>query len=721
MDCGPTCLRMVSSYYGKSITGEALREKAFITREGVNIAGISQAAESIGLQSLAIHSTYQMLAEDVPLPCIIHWRERHFVVVYKIDKKYITVADPAFGLIRYTRDEFIKGWISPSGIIKDDDEGILLVLEPTSEFHEDEESQGKKNTFKFLIPFIRPYRRLIAQLIIGLFIGSLIQLILPFLTQSIVDVGISQSNLNFINLVLIGQLILFFAQTTTTAIRSWLLLHVTSRINISLLGNFLIKLMKLPIAFFDTKSTGDLLQRIQDNARIQSFLSTASLNILFSALNILVFGGVLFYYSTTIFLVFLGCTVINFIWVYSFMKKRAALDFKRFDQASGNQSSTMQLLNGMQEIKLNNSEKRRRWEWELIQVKLFKLSIKSLTLNQLQDIGGGFVIQLMGFLVTYLAAKEVIAGNFTLGVMLSIQYIIGQLNAPVSSFTGFIQAYQDALISLERLGEIHNKENETGRNEDELDVLPLSKEISFKGVNFRYGSATSPLVLDNINLTIPEGKVTAIVGASGSGKTTLLKLILKFYSPTEGIIRVGQQNINNFNSDFWRKNIGVVMQEGYLFADTIARNISESDSDGILDKEKLRKAVQTANIEEFVESLPRGFKTRLGSSGIGVSGGQRQRIFIARAVYKNSPYLLFDEATSSLDANNERVIMERLEEYYTNRTVVVVAHRLSTVINADQIIVMDKGRIIEQGTHNELSKLRGSYYTLIKNQLELGQ
>lgn len=721
MDCGPTCLRMVAAYYGKSITGETLREKAFITREGVNIAGISQAAEAIGLQSLAIQSTYQMLAEEVPLPSIVHWRERHFVVVYKIDQKYISVADPAFGLIKYTRDEFVKGWITQSGQVKDDDEGILLVLEPTTEFHEEDHEPEKKNNFSFLVPFIRPYRKLIFQLIIGLFIGSLIQLILPFLTQSIVDIGISQSNLNFINLVLIGQLILFFAQTTTTAIRSWLLLHVTSRINISLLRNFLIKLMKLPIAFFDTKSTGDLLQRIQDNTRIQNFLSTASLNILFSALNILVFGAVLFYYSTQIFLVFLSCTVINFIWVYSFMKKRAALDYKRFDQASGNQSSTMQLLNGMQEIKLNNSEKRRRWEWELIQVKLFKLSIKSLTLNQLQDIGGGFIIQLMGFLVTYLAAKEVIAGNFTLGAMLSIQYIIGQLNAPVSSFTGFIQSYQDARISLERLGEIHNRENETGLNEDELDALPASKEISFKNVSFRYGSATSPLVLDHINLTIPEGKVTAIVGASGSGKTTLLKLILKFYCPTEGTIEVGKQNINNFNSDFWRKNVGVVMQEGYLFADTIARNITESDSDGILNKDKLKKAVQIANIEEFVESLPKGYKTRVGSSGIGVSGGQRQRIFIARAIYKDASYLLFDEATSSLDANNEKVIMERLEQYYTNRTVVVVAHRLSTVINADQIIVMEKGRIIEQGNHIELSKLRGAYYTLIKNQLELGQ
>ncbi|WAC42188.1 peptidase domain-containing ABC transporter [Pedobacter sp. SL55] len=381
----------------------------------------------------------------------------------------------------------------------------------------------------------------------------------------------------------------------------------------------------------------------------------------------------------------------------------------------------MQLLNGMQEIKLNGSEKRRRWEWELIQVRLFKLSIKSLTLNQMQDIGGSFIIQLMGFLVTYLAAKDVIAGNFTLGAMLSIQYIIGQLNAPITSFTGFIQSYQDAKISIERLSEIHDKDNETGVSESEIETLPLSKDIYIKNVNFRYGSQASPLVLEDLNFTIPEGKVTAIVGASGSGKTTLLKLILKFYDPTDGSIEVGKHSIANYNSDFWRKNVGVVMQDGYLFADSVARNITESDSDGILNKIKLERAVQIANLDEFIEELPKGYKTRIGSSGMGISGGQRQRIFIARAIYKDAPYLLFDEATSSLDANNEKIIMKRLEQYYENKTVVIVAHRLNTVINADQIIVLEKGRIIEQGSHLELTKLKGAYYTLIKNQLELGQ
>lgn len=721
MDCGPTCLKMIAKYYGRNFSSEMLREKSFLTKTGVSLSGISQAAENIGFQTLVLHSTFEMLKNEVPLPCIAHWRDRHFVVIHKLEKDKVYVIDPAFGRITYSAEEFLKGWIPHQRPSMDSAEGILLVLEPTVEFFNENHQQVKKVNFGFLVPFLRPYRKLIVQLIIGLFIGSLIQLIFPFLTQAIVDVGINQNNLNFINLVLIGQMVLFFAQTTSMAIRSWLLLHITSRVNISLLSSFLIKLMKLPIAFFDSRSTGDILQRIQDNTRVQNFLSTSSLNILFSGLNVLIFGAVLFYYSLPIFLVFLTCTAANIIWVSSFMKKRAELDYKRFDQASGNQSSTMQLINGMQEIKLNNSERRRRWEWELIQVKLFKLSIKGLTLNQYQDIGAGFLIQLMGFLVTYLAAKNVIEGNFTLGVMLSIQFIIGQLNAPVSAFAGFIQSYQDARISLERLAEIHNKENEVVDDNDNIDELPTNRDITFKNVSFRYGSQKSALILDNINLTIPKGKVTAIVGASGSGKTTLLKLILKFHDPTEGRIDVGSSNLSNINSDFWRKNVGVVMQEGYLFSDTIVRNITESDSDGVLNKKKLQMAVQVANLEDFIEKLPKGYKTRVGPSGIGISGGQKQRIFIARSVYKDSEYLLFDEATSSLDANNEKIIMERMEEFYKNKTVIVVAHRLSTVINADQIIVMDRGSIIEQGTHAELSKAKGAYYTLIKNQLELGE
>ena len=721
MDCGPTCLKIIATHYGKNIPREYLREKAFLTREGVSMAGISEAAEAINFQSLVILSTYDMLVEDVPMPCIAHWRQRHFVVVYKVDDKFVHVSDPAFGLIKYTREEFQKGWISQHHANREESEGIILVLEPTSEFWDSEEFTSKKRSLRFLFPFIKPHRQLIYQLVIGLFIGSIIQLIFPFLTQAVVDIGISQSNLNFINLVLIGQLMLFVAQTVTDAFRSWLLLHMTSRINISLLSSFLIKLMRLPIAFFDTKTIGDLLQRIQDNTRIQNFLSSASLNVLFSSFSIIIFGAVLLYYSLPVFLILLIATVVNFFWVTSFMKRRAALDYKRFDQASGNQSSTIQILHGMQEIKLNNSEKRRRWEWELIQVRLFKLSIKSLSLSQMQDIGGSFILHLMSILITFFAARQVIRGDFSLGTMLSIQFIIGQLNVPINSFIGFMQNYQDAKISLERLGEIHEKENETNEHDNNIDMLPVHKDITLKDVYFRYGSSESNWVLEDINLRIPEGKVTAIVGASGSGKTTLLKLLLKFHAPTSGTINIGNNNLSNYNSDFWRKNVGVVMQDGFIFADTIARNVTESDSDGITNKERLLASVQIANIEEFIESLPNGYKTKIGSSGINISGGQKQRIIIARAVYKNPEYLLFDEATSALDANNEMVIMNNLEAFYKSKTVVIVAHRLSTVKNADNIIVLDRGRIIEEGTHEELTRQRGSYYTLIKNQLELGQ
>lgn len=721
MDCGPTCLKMITTYYGKNIPREYLREKTSITREGVSMAGISEAAESLGLQSLVLLSTYDMLVDDIPMPCIAHWRQRHFVVVYKVDRAYVYVADPAFGLIKYKKEEFLKGWISQPNPDKEASEGILLVLEPSLSFYEAEKVSAGKKSFGFLLPFIRPHQRLIVQLFIGLFIGSVIQLIFPFLTQAIVDIGIGQHNLGFIHLILAGQLILFISQILTNALRSWLLLHITSRINISLVSNFLIKLMRLPIAFFDTKTVGDLLQRIQDNSRIQNFLSSASLNVLFSSFSIVIFSSVLYYYSYIIFFILLFFTLLNIAWVALFLKKRAVLDYKRFDQAAGNQSSTIQLLNGMQEIKLNNSEKRRRWEWELIQVRLFKLSIKSLSLSQLQDIGGNFILQLMSILITFFAAKQVLENDFSLGTMLSIQFIIGQLNIPINSFIGFMQTYQDARISLERLAEIHDKEDEVKEGDNLIDQLPAVKDICFKNVSFRYGGATAPLVLEQINLTIPAGKVTAIVGASGSGKTTLLKLLLKFYAPTEGTISIGPNNLNNFDSDFWRRNIGVVMQEGYIFADTIARNITESDSDGVLDKSRLLHAVKVANIEEFIEAMPNGYKTRIGASGSSISGGQKQRILIARTVYKNPNFLLFDEATSALDANNEMIIMNNLNQFFTSKTVVIVAHRLSTVRNADNIVVLDKGRIIEEGTHEQLTRLKGAYYTLIKNQLELGE
>jgi ATP-binding cassette subfamily B protein len=664
-----------------------------------------------------------MLKDEIPLPCIAYWRQRHFLIVYAITNDFVYVADPSFGLIKYKTAEFLTGWYPKATSYKDiEQEGIILVLEPTTTFFEFNEKDEKQRTgFGFFLPFIEPYKKLILQLLIGLLISSVIQLIFPFLTQTIVDVGISQNNLSIVNLILIGQLVLFTVQTITATLRSWLLLHITSRINITLLSNFLIKLMNLPISYFDSKSTGDLLQRIQDNSRIQNFLSSTTLNVIFSSFSIIIFGSVIFYYSTWIFLVLVASMALNFFWVTAFLKKRAILDYKRFDQAAGNQSSTLQLLNGMQEIKLNGSEKRRRWEWQAIQVKLFKLSIKSLSLSQLQDIGSGFIQQLMNIIITFLAATYVINGQFSLGAMLSILFIVGQLNVPINSMVGFLQSYQDAKISLERLNEIFRKDNEINLNNECSIMTTEHCNISFLDVWFRYGSSATPWVLQNISVIVPKGKVTAIVGASGSGKTTLLKLLLQYYKPSEGVIKVGQnKTLSDINPILWRKNVGVVMQDGYIFSDTIARNITESDSDGVIDKTKLRYAVQIANIEEFIETLPNNYQTRIGASGMALSGGEKQRILIARAVYKNPEYLFFDEATSALDANNEAKIIKNLADFYKDRTVIVVAHRLSTVINADQILVLDKGSIIEHGTHSELTTLKGRYYELIKNQLELG-
>ncbi|MAU14427.1 MAG: ABC transporter ATP-binding protein [Muricauda sp.] len=717
-DCGPTCLRMVAKYYGKSFSADFLRKKSNITRDGVSMGGIAEAAEEIGFHTLAVSLNYEAMVQEVPLPCIAHWRQRHFIVIYKITNDTVYVADPAHGLVTYNKIDFLNGWIGKK--IGESYEGYLLLMEPTPRFYENELEDKSKYGFKFLFWYFKPYKKYIVQLLLGLFVGSMLQLIFPFLTQAVVDYGINYQNLNFIYLVLIAQLTLFVSQTTVNLIRGWILLHITSRININLISDFLLKLMRLPISFFDSKNTGDIIQRIYDHDRIQDFLSGTTLNTLFSVFNLIVFGFVLAYYNLIIFSIFFLGSLIYIIWMLLFMKKREELDYKRFDQAAENQTSIFQLISGMQEIKLNGSELRRRWEWEAIQIKLFKTSLKSLALSQTQTTGGMFFNELKNILITFIAAKSVIDGNLTLGMMLSIQYIIGQLNLPINNFITFLQAGQDAKISLERLDEIHNKDDEELFNEDIIEELPTIRDIKIKNLSFHYGGKNSPKVLDNINLEIPEGKVTAIVGASGSGKTTLVKLLLKFYEPTRGDIRIDNINLKDIGTSFWRKNCGSVMQDGFLFGDTISRNITESDSEGLIDKKRLLHAIDVANIGDFIEQLPSGLNTKIGSSGVNISGGQKQRILIARSVYKNPNYILFDEATSALDANNEKVIMDKLEKFYEGKTVVVVAHRLSTVKNADQIVVLERGRIIERGNHKELTLKKGLYYSLVKNQLELG-
>lgn len=719
MDCGPTCLRMVAKFYGRSISLEKLRNMSNITREGITMAGIIEAAEAVGFRTLPVRVNFDTLHKEVPGPCIAHWKEKHFIVVYDTNQKEVKIADPARGKIRMKKEEFIKGW-SANRNANENAEGFLLLLEPTNRYYEQEDEHEKEHTFAFLATYLKPYKKFIYQLIIGLLIGSLLQLIFPFLTQSLVDYGINYQNLNFVYLILFAQVTLFISQSSVEIIRGWLLLHITNRINLNLISDFLMKLMQLPIAYFDSKNTGDIMQRIQDNHRVQNFLSSATLNTLFSFVNLVVFGIVLGLYHINILMIFLVGSSLYLVWTLIFLKKRKRIDQKRFEHLSENQGNLMQLIQGMQEIKLNGSERRRRWEWEEIQVQLFKTFMRSLELSQKQNNGGRILNELKNILITFVAAKAVIDGQLTLGMMLSVQYIIGQLNLPLNNFVTFIQTGQDAQMSLERMAEIHKRKNEDTDDNHGILTLPSKHDIQIQNLSFRYGGHFSPFVLKDIDLEIPVGKVTAIVGPSGSGKTTLLKLLLKFYPITKGKITIGGSNLGDFHTRAWRRLCGTVMQEGYLFDDSILRNITESDSERSIDRDRLHQAIKVANLTDFIEALPRGIHTKVGLSGINISGGQKQRIFIARAIYKEPEFLFLDEATSALDANNESSIMRQLVDFYNGKTVVIVAHRLSTVKNADQIIVLEDGQIIERGTHEDLTYARGSYYTLVKNQLELG-
>lgn len=726
MDCGPTCLRMVATHYGRLYSIESLREKSHITREGVSMLGIAEAAEKIGFRTVGTRLSLEKLLE-VPLPCIVHWNQNHFVVLYAIkpvrfqkpNRFRFYIADPASGKLTYTSEEFSRCWISNQRNGKE--EGSVLLLEPTPEFYTNKDEKEIKLTrkgFSFLFSYLRPYKNLVFQLFLGLLFGSLLQLIFPFLTQSIVDIGIGSRNIGFIYLVLIAQLMLTLSSSAVEFIRGWILLHLGTRINISLISDFLIKLMKLPMEYFDTKMTGDILQRIGDHSRIQNFLTNSTLGTLFSLFNILIFGIILCLYSLKIFAIFFIGSALYFCWVWLFMKKRAELDHKNFAQQSANQSNVIQLVTGMQEIKLNGCEQQKRWQWEHIQARLFRLRVKGLALGQYQDSGAVLINQIKNILITVLVAELVVSGQMTLGMMLSVQYIIGQLNGPVDQLIGFFRSMQDAKLSLERLGEIHDKEDEENIEEQKIQDIPLNKDIRITNASFFYDkTSVGEPVLKNINLTIPANRQTAIVGTSGSGKTTLVKLLLAFYPLQKGTISLGNNPLNAYSLRAWRKRCGVVMQDGFIFSDTIARNIAPGEES--IDKQKLLHAVTVANIRDFIESLPLAYNTKIGSEGHGLSQGQKQRILIARAVYKEPEFVFFDEATNALDANNERQIMDNLNDFFRGRTVIVVAHRLSTVRNADQIVVLEKGEIVETGTHEELTEKRSVYYNLVKNQLEL--
>lgn len=720
MDCGPTCLRMIAKYYGKIYSLQYLRENCFITREGVSLLGISDAAEHIGFVTSGLKVTLHQLEKEVVLPCILHWNQNHFVVCYQItgrgNKKTYHIADPAVGKVKCSQSEMTKHWLSSK--LGGEDVGIILAIHPGPHFNDvkDERDNGSHDLTYFLRHII-PYKKQILTLLIGTLSVMVLSYLTPFLSQSTIDIGIKNRNLNFILLVMIAQLIVSISQISIRFIQSWISLHVNTRVNISLISDYLLKLTRMPLHFFDIKKMGDILQRIGDHARIKTFLMGDSINLVLSAGTFVVFSIVLGIYNWRILLTFFIGNSLYVIWILFFMRFRRELDHKRFEAAASLQNNMVQFIEGMQEIKLNNIEKQKRWEWERIQASLYKISIRGLKIQQIQSVGSIFFSNTTNIVISYLSARMVVTGEISLGMMMALSFIIGQVSGPIGSFIGFAHNYQDAKISLERLNEINRQEDEEIDVKSKLTYLPNDKTIHVDNVTFSYSGAERNYALQNVTFDIPENKVTALVGASGSGKTTLIKLLQGFYQPLRGCISIGSTPLSQINPHFWRSRTGSVMQENYIFSDTIANNIAVCTDE--VDKARLNNAVEMANIKDFINSLPLNYSTKIGMEGIGISQGQRQRILIARAIYKNPEFILFDEATNALDANNEKTIMDNLQKFYQGKTVVISAHRLSTVKKADNIVVLDQGKIVEQGTHQQLVDLRGYYYNLVKNQLEL--
>lgn len=718
MDCGPTCLRIIAKHYGKSIRAQTLRKIAETSKIGTSLSSISNAAERIGFKTMGVKIGIEKLKNEAPLPCIVFWNQNHYVILYKITGSKFYVSDPAHGLLQYNEEDFVNCWIGNS----QDDKGIILLIQSTPKLHEidleDDDKSVKKFGIMYLLHYLKQYKSFITQLIFGVIAGSILQLIFPFLTQGIVDVGIKNQDFSLVSLILLAQVLLFLGRTFVETIRNWILLHLSTRINISIVSDFFIKLMNLPISYFDSTQTGEIFQRINDHSRLEKLMTSSTLNVIFSFFSLLLLGFVLAYYNLTIFGVFIFGTVLYFAWVIFFLKRRKDLDYIRFSRISQEHSKTLELINGMQEVKLHNAERQMRWGWENLQIKLFGISVKSLSLEQTQSIGSSFINEMKNILMIFLAAQSVINGQMTLGMMLSVSYIIGQLNGPVSQLVTFIHSFQDAKISLDRLSEIHEMADEEELDSTKVTDITKIEDIVLKNISFKY-PGTKKVVLDDIDLVIPKNKVTAIVGVSGSGKTTLMKLLLSTYKPDSGNVSLGNKDFSHISIKAWRDKCGVVMQEGFIFNDTIEANIAIGVE--LVDKEKVIHSAELANILDFVNNLPLGFNTKIGNEGLGLSTGQKQRILIARAIYKNPDYIFFDEATSALDANNEREIVTKLETFLKNRTSVIIAHRLSTVKHADQIVVIDKGKIVEVGDHVALLKLNGIYYNLVKNQLDLNK
>ena len=715
MQCGIACLSMVCRWHGADIGIDEIEKLCPSSCEGVSLLALSETAAALGLENESGKLTVAQLA-SIPMPCILHWNQNHFVVLYRVGRggRRFYVADPGKGRLSYTADEMASHWATAPG-----GRGIAMVLEPGEAFRaRRENTRRQKRTLRFIMGYVARYRRHFAQIMLGLLVGSLLQLVLPFLTQAIVDAGIRRQDLGIIWLILLGELMIVLGRAASDFIRRRLLLHISMRVNISLVSDFFIKLLKLPMSYFDRKLTGDLMQRIADHTRVQTFLTSQLLGGSFSLLNFVVLGIVLAVYDVLIFGVFMAGSIVYGAWIAMFLRRRKVLDYELFSRQSTNQNKTFQFLTSMQEIKLQDCERRRRWEWEDTQADLFDVQMEILKLTQSQEAGGVFINEVKNILITVLAAAAVINGQLTLGAMLAVQYIIGQLNSPVEQLMSFIYSLQDVKISLERINEVHLGREEDDGTDSRLTALCGPKAITVDGLDFKYDPHALRYTLRDVSFAIPEGKITAIVGASGSGKSTLIKLMLGYYTPLGGEIRIGTESLGRYSLRWWRRQCGVVMQDGVIFSESIARNIAVDDGD--INTERVHRAARIACIHDYVMNLPMQYETRIGAEGNGISQGQRQRILIARAVYRNPDFIFLDEATNSLDAGNERRIVENLARFYRGRTVVIVAHRLSTVRNADNIVVLDGGRVVESGDHRRLIERRGEYYRLVKNQLELG-